>query len=88
MDLWAEELSRIEEQLTRKWKNLENKFDLMTSSIDSKLESKLTLIQRDNRRHNEHLSNSFLNLGQRLENSNDKIALTLSQNHVRSLRKK
>jgi hypothetical protein len=77
MDLWGEELSRIEEQLSRKWKNVESKFDLLVPTIDSKLENKMTLIQRDNRRHNEHLSNLLIGIGQRVEVANGKVITAL-----------
>jgi len=67
MDLWGEELGRIDEQLTRKWKNMESKLELLVPTMDSKLENKVTLIQRDNRRHNEHLSSLILGMGQRFD---------------------
>lgn len=59
MDLWSNQLNLIEEQLTRKWKNMESRFDSLVSTLDSKLDTKFNLIQRDNRRHNEFISQSF-----------------------------
>jgi len=78
MDLWTEELSRVDEQLSRKWKNLESKFDLLIPTIESKMENKLTLIQRDNRRHSESFSGMIIGLGQRVELSNERIATSIS----------
>jgi len=79
LDLWGDEFNRIEEGLTRKWKILESKFDLMISNMDNKIESKLTLIQRDNRRHNEILGSSFNAVAQAQERLNEKVQSSMAE---------
>lgn len=77
MDLWGDELSRMEEQLGRKWKILESKFDIMIGNIDSKLESKLNAMQRDNRRHNEFLASAFNAVATGQEKLSEKVSSSM-----------
>jgi hypothetical protein len=73
LDLWGDELNRIEESMSRKWKILESKFDIMIGNVDSKLDSKLTAMQRDNRRHNEFLASAFNAVAVSQERLNEKV---------------
>jgi hypothetical protein len=74
MDVLSDGLTRIDEQLSRKWKILESKFDILLGNVDSKLETKLNSMQRDNRRHNEFLIQSFTTVVSSQEKLNDKVS--------------
>jgi len=79
MDLWGDELNRIEEQLTRKWKNLDSRFETLASNMDSKLDAKMNSIQRDNRRHNEFLATTFNTVVFSNEKMHEKITVSVAQ---------
>ncbi|CAL8108810.1 unnamed protein product [Orchesella dallaii] len=80
IDLLSNGLNMIEEQMTRKWKTLESRYDSLVSSIDAKLDQKFNLIQRDNRRHNEFLSSSFNSVIISQEKLNERVL-----NHVNEI---
>lgn len=79
MELWGDELNRIEEQLSRKWKIMESKLDTMLGNIDTKLDTKLTAVQRDNRRYQEFLSNAFNTVALGQEKVKEKVFSSMNE---------
>lgn len=68
----------MEEHLTRKWKSMESKMELLVPTIDSKLENRAALIQRDNRRHNEQITGLIIGIGQRFATKAETIMAAVS----------
>lgn len=78
MEVWGDELNRMN-------RLLESKFDIILANIDSKLESKLTAMQRDNRRYQEFLSNAFNSVALGQEKVKEKVILTMNEVRVCTL---
>lgn len=58
---------------------MESRFESLVSTIDSKLDTKFNLVQRDNRRHNEYISQAFNNVVISQEKLADKVTLGFNE---------
>lgn len=58
---------------------MESRFESLVSTLDSKLDAKFNMIQRDNRRHNEFISQSFSSVIISQENLSERVGGYIGQ---------
>ena len=66
LDLVKEEVTRVDENLNRKWKNFETKVETSLIAADNKYDSKLNMVLREGRRIGESLHGIFSGVEKRV----------------------
>ena len=66
LDLVKEEVTRVDENLNRKWKNFETKVETNLVAADNKYDSKLNMVLREGRRIGESLHGIFSGVEKRV----------------------
>ncbi|CAG7836974.1 unnamed protein product [Allacma fusca] len=79
VDMMTEEVTRVDENLSRKWKNFEMKIDTSVTSLDNKYESKLNLVLREGRRIGDSLHGIFSSVEKRVTALVSSVNATLIQ---------